>query len=92
MSLSMIPNPSVPGMRGINPLVRANALYAEYSIGQAERDGLWVAVCSVRDRHSNHVPPAWILVGTGESPDAAVDDLRTRLEQEEARLARVARY
>jgi hypothetical protein len=68
-------------------LIYAGSLYAEYSIAQASLTGRWFAIGSVRDGRSSHVPPAWILAGTGDSPDEAIRDLQSRLEHEQERLA-----
>jgi hypothetical protein len=84
------PRPLLPRSdRVAIPVVRAHDLYAEYSTARRTVDGRWVAVGSVRDERSSHALPAWILVGTGDTEEIAIDELRSRLEEEEERLARL---
>ena len=68
------------------PILRTAGLLAEYTTGQAPW-GEWFALGSVRSEQTLPGQPAWILVGTGSSADAAVGGLLLELETEARRIA-----
>jgi hypothetical protein len=62
------------------PVLQIGTLTAEYSAGMTPA-GEWFALGSLYiDDVSNQIP-ATILVGTGRSPESAVDSLRAELER-----------
>ena len=69
------------------PILRTRGLLAEYTTGQAP-SGEWFALGSVRSEIPLPGPPAWILVGTGQSPEDAIGGLLLELESEAARVIR----
>lgn len=66
-------------------VVRTCGLLAEYTIGKAP-SGEWFAYGSVRSEHDGVQYPAWTVVGTGLTPEAAVIVLQTELEAEARRI------
>ena len=66
-------------------MVRTSGLLAEYTVGKAP-SGEWFAYGSVRSEHDDVQYPAWTVVGTGLTPEAAEDGLRDRLEFEARRV------
>lgn len=66
-------------------IVRTSGLLAEYTIGKAP-SGEWFAFGSVRSEHDGVQYPAWTVVGTGMTPEAAVAVLQAELEVEARRI------
>lgn len=66
-------------------VLRTMGLFAEYSTGQAP-SGEWFALGTVRSEEPGLDRPAWMLVGTGETPDAAVNTLLKNMEIEARRI------
>jgi hypothetical protein len=66
-------------------ILRTRGLFAEYSTGHAP-SGEWFALGTVRSESPGRNQPAWMLVGTGESADAAVSTLLRQMEIEAQRL------
>jgi hypothetical protein len=66
-------------------VLRTKGLFAEYSTVQSP-SGEWFALGTVRSEMPGRDQPAWMLVGTGESADAAVSTLLTQMEIEAQRL------
>lgn len=59
--------------------VSVGPLRAEYAVGRSNATGDWVAIGTVHSLMSHAAPPAWILVGIGQTELDAVDDLRHQL-------------
>jgi hypothetical protein len=59
---------------------------AEYSVGRCP-SGEWFAVGTVREENTPGSHPAWLIVGTGASQEAAVANLADRLEREAERVS-----
>lgn len=53
---------------------------ADYSLARSELTGSWVALGTIRWRHNQRSPPAWVLTGIGETPLEAVNDLRSEIQ------------
>lgn len=66
-------------------ILRTRGLLAEYSVAQRP-SGEWFALGSVRSDLGLVLRPAWVLVGTGTTAEAAVKRLQAELETEAARL------
>ncbi len=66
-------------------VVRTCGLLAEYTIGKAP-SGEWFALGSIRSEQDGVQYPAWTIVGTGLTPEAAEDVLRAELEIEARRI------
>lgn len=71
----------MPKAGSVVPAVQVGMLRAEYTLAKAQASGEWVAVGTVRSLQSPSCPPAWILVGLGDSASEAVEDLRRQLER-----------
>jgi len=67
------------------PVLRTRGLLAEYTTGQAP-SGEWFALGTVRSEIPLNSPPAWILVGTGQSVEDAIGGLLMELESEAQRI------
>jgi hypothetical protein len=68
------------------PVLQIGKLTAEYTAGMTP-SGEWFALGSIYVDEAPNVVPATILVGTGRSPESAVDDLRAELQRTAERLA-----
>ncbi|RIK41406.1 MAG: hypothetical protein DCC58_12565 [Chloroflexi bacterium] len=68
------------------PVIRTKGLLAEYTTG-TRPSGEWFALGTVRSDDETFARPAWLIVGTGQSQEAAVASLFDRLEREAARLS-----
>lgn len=66
-------------------ILRTKGLFAEYSTGQSP-SGEWFALGTVRSELPGRDQPAWMLVGTGDSVDAAISTLLRQMELEAQRL------
>jgi hypothetical protein len=76
-------------MRATQPRVlRTKGLLAEYNVAQRP-DGEWFALGSVRSELLLPRHPAWVLVGTGATADAAVGGLLIELESAARKLQSV---
>lgn len=71
---------------GRQTTLRAGSLIADYTLAFAPVRREWVAIGSVRDSRDNIPLPALILVGVGETEQAAVDDLTHLMVRESDRL------
>jgi hypothetical protein len=69
-------------------VLRTEGLFAEYTTGQRPT-GEWFALGTVRSELPLRLSPAWVIVGTGDTPEAAVSQLQGVLESEARRLALV---
>lgn len=78
-------NKGVSGMPdGVN-VIRTHGLLAEYTVGKAP-SGEWFAYGSIRSEHDGVQYPAWTIIGTGLTPEAAVAVLRDELDGEARRV------
>lgn len=66
-------------------ILRTKGLLAEYTTGRSP-SGEWFALGTVRSELPLSSPPAWILVGTGNSVEDAVGGLKIELETEARRI------
>jgi hypothetical protein len=60
--------------------ISVGPLRAEYSLAHSTVTGDWVAIGTIRSLPSLSMPPAWILVGLGDSASDAIEDLRQQME------------
>ena len=67
------------------PQLSVGPLWAEYSIARSQVTGDWVAVGTIHSLQPIATPPAWILVGLGDSVPDAVEDLRRQMERQAIR-------
>ena len=66
-------------------VIKTSGLLAEYTTGRSI-SGEWFALGSVREEIAlDGRQPAWLIVGTGRSPEDAVSRLLTELEHEAQR-------
>ena len=70
--------PPATGQRTINTLY-VSGLSAEYTLVPAPAQG-WLALGAVRPEDGADARPAWLIVGTGDTPTAALQSMRDQLE------------
>lgn len=83
----MEPSTTIPatGQRTINTLY-VSGLCAEYTLVPAPARG-WLALGAVRPEDGAEPRPAWLIVGTGDTPSAALQSMRDQLEAKARRPA-----
>lgn len=74
-----------PATDRLIPQLAVGPLRAEYSLARSQVTGDWVAVGTIHSLQPLATPPAWILVGLGDSAPDAIEDLRRQMERQAIR-------